>query len=86
MLCYPWHYGLQKRKSSVFLQSVLATLRVFGLSVPHWYYHVIRAIPIDLHQSYRQTHERLASLDEALGRGDARAAPSPWEEVRDFFH
>jgi predicted transcriptional regulator/transcriptional regulator with XRE-family HTH domain len=41
---------------------------------------------LDLHQGYRQTHERLASLDEALGREDARAAPSPWEEVRDFFH
>ncbi|MEW9921472.1 short-chain fatty acyl-CoA regulator family protein [Marimonas sp. MJW-29] len=41
---------------------------------------------LDLHASYRQTHERLASLDEALGREDARAAPSPWEEVRDFFH
>ncbi|NEK21328.1 DUF2083 domain-containing protein [Sulfitobacter sp. JBTF-M27] len=41
---------------------------------------------LDLHQNYRQTHERLASLDEALGREDARAAPSPWEEVRDFFH
>lgn len=39
-----------------------------------------------LHQNYRQTHERLASLDEALGREDARATPSPWEEVRDFFH
>ncbi len=41
---------------------------------------------LELHQNYRQTHERLASLDEALGREDARAAPSPWEEVRDFFH
>lgn len=41
---------------------------------------------LELHKSYRQTHERLASLDEALGREDARAAPSPWEEVRDFFH
>lgn len=39
-----------------------------------------------LHQQYRQTHERLASLDEALGREDARVSPSPWEEVRDFFH
>ena len=39
-----------------------------------------------LHQAYRQTHERLASLDEALGREDSRATPSPWEEVRDFFH
>jgi XRE family transcriptional regulator, fatty acid utilization regulator len=39
---------------------------------------------LDLHRAYRQTHERLASLDEALGRDDAQ--PSPWEEVRDFFH
>jgi predicted transcriptional regulator/DNA-binding XRE family transcriptional regulator len=41
---------------------------------------------LDLHAAYRQTHERLASLDEALGREDARQQPSPWEEVRDFFH
>ncbi|MCL4148313.1 UNVERIFIED_CONTAM: hypothetical protein GTU68_039798 [Idotea baltica] len=41
---------------------------------------------IDLHRSYRQTHERLASLDEALGREDARTQTSPWDEVRDFFH
>jgi hypothetical protein len=41
---------------------------------------------IALHQGYRQAQERLASLDEALGREDARAIPSPWEEVRDFFH
>ena len=41
---------------------------------------------LELHNGYRQTHERLASLDEALGREDARIGPSPWEEVRDFFH
>jgi len=41
---------------------------------------------LDLHRAYRQTHERLASLDEALGREDSRLQPSPWEEVRDFFH
>jgi XRE family transcriptional regulator, fatty acid utilization regulator len=41
---------------------------------------------LDLHRAYRQTHERLASLDEALGREDATLRPSPWEEVRDFFH
>ncbi len=39
-----------------------------------------------MHRAYRQTQERLASLDEALGRDDARLQPSPWEEVRDFFH
>ncbi|WP_281983302.1 helix-turn-helix domain-containing protein [Thalassorhabdomicrobium marinisediminis] len=41
---------------------------------------------LDLHRAYRQTHERLSSLDEALGREDSRLQPSPWEEVRDFFH
>ncbi|MDW3183613.1 MULTISPECIES: helix-turn-helix domain-containing protein [unclassified Roseobacter] len=41
---------------------------------------------LELHRSYRQMQERLASLDEALGREDARSTPSPWEEVRDFFH
>ncbi|MDW4499575.1 short-chain fatty acyl-CoA regulator family protein [Sulfitobacter sp. D35] len=41
---------------------------------------------LELHRGYREMQERLASLDEALGREDARATPSPWEEVRDFFH
>ena len=59
----------------------LADLRLAASNAPG----LARAF-LDLHQSYRQTHERLASLDEALGREDARAAPSPWEEVRDFFH
>ncbi|WP_323038285.1 helix-turn-helix domain-containing protein [Gemmobacter sp.] len=41
---------------------------------------------LNLHRAYRQASERLASLDEALGREDRTAAPSPWDEVRDFFH
>ena len=41
---------------------------------------------LELHRAYRQAHERLASLDEALGREDSRVRASPWEEVRDFFH
>ncbi|SEO94656.1 hypothetical protein SAMN04490248_1172 [Salinihabitans flavidus] len=41
---------------------------------------------LELHRAYRQTHERLASLDEALGRQDVQMQPSPWDEVRDFFH
>ncbi len=59
----------------------LADLRLTASNAPG----LARAF-LELHQSYRQTHERLASLDEALGREDARASPSPWEEVRDFFH
>src|SRR6056297_916740 len=41
---------------------------------------------LELHRAYRETHERLASLDEALGREDSRTQTSPWDEVRDFFH
>ncbi len=41
---------------------------------------------LELHRAYRQGHERLASLDEALGREGASVQASPWEEVRDFFH
>ena len=59
----------------------LADLRLAASNAPA----LARAF-LELHQHYRQTHERLASLDEALGREDARARPSPWEEVRDFFH
>ncbi|MGR3504034.1 helix-turn-helix domain-containing protein [Pseudaestuariivita sp.] len=39
-----------------------------------------------LHRAYRASHERLASLDEALGQAGSGALQSPWEEVRDFFH
>jgi len=59
----------------------LADLRLAASNAPA----LARAF-LELHRTYRQTHERLASLDEALGRDDARAQTSPWEEVRDFFH
>lgn len=59
----------------------LADLRLAASNAPA----LARAF-LDLHRAYRQTHERLASLDEALGREDASLRPSPWEEVRDFFH
>ncbi len=41
---------------------------------------------LELHRAYRQSHERLALLDDMLGRDAKTSAPSPWEEVRDFFH
>ena len=59
----------------------LADMRLAAANAPA----LARAF-LDLHAAYRQTHERLASLDEALGREDSRLQPSPWEEVRDFFH
>ncbi|OWU85162.1 Cro/Cl family transcriptional regulator [Oceanicola sp. 22II-s10i] len=59
----------------------LADLRLTASNAPA----LARAF-LHLHQAYRQTHERLASLDEALGRADASTQPSPWDEVRDFFH
>ena len=59
----------------------LADLRLTASNAPA----LARAF-LELHSAYRQTHERLASLDEALGREDARGQASPWDEVRDFFH
>lgn len=59
----------------------LADLRLAASNAPA----LARAF-LALHRAYRQTHERLASLDEALGREDRGAVSSPWEEVRDFFH
>ncbi len=59
----------------------LADLRLAAANAPA----LARAF-LDLHRAYRQSHERLASLDEALGRDDAAFRASPWEEVRDFFH
>jgi predicted transcriptional regulator/transcriptional regulator with XRE-family HTH domain len=59
----------------------LADLRLAASNAPA----LARAF-LDLHRAYRQTHERLASLDEALGRENTGLRPSPWEEVRDFFH
>ncbi len=59
---------------------VLADLRLAASNAPT----LARAF-LELHRAYRQSHERLASLDEALGLQHP-ATPSPWEEVRDFFH
>ncbi len=59
----------------------LADLRLVASNAPG----LAQAL-LKLHRAYRQTHERLASLDEALGREDSPVRPSPWEEVRDFFH
>ena len=59
----------------------LADLRLAASNAPA----LARAF-LDLHRAYRQSHERLASLDEALGREDATLRASPWDEVRDFFH
>jgi len=59
----------------------VADLRLVASNAPG----VARAL-LALHRAYSQAHERLASLDEALGREDRMLRPSPWEEVRDFFH
>lgn len=59
----------------------LADLRLIASNAP-----VLARAFLNLHRAYRQAHERLASLDEALGREDRTSAPSPWDEVRDFFH
>ena len=59
----------------------LADLRLAASNAPA----LARAF-LELHRAYRQTTERLASMDEALDRDNNPARPSAWEEVRDFFH
>jgi XRE family transcriptional regulator, fatty acid utilization regulator len=41
---------------------------------------------ISAHQAYRHNSERLASIDDTLGRASVGVELSPYEEVRDFFH
>ena len=40
---------------------------------------------LQLHRVFQETHERLTSLDQALGREGSRTQSSPWGEVCDFF-
>ncbi|MFZ2102674.1 MAG: short-chain fatty acyl-CoA regulator family protein [Oricola sp.] len=39
-----------------------------------------------MHQALRRASERLAELDDTLERTGAHADPTPYDEVRDFFH
>jgi len=59
----------------------LADLRLTAANAPS----LARAF-LALHRAYTQSHERLAAMDDMLGREDRPVAFSPWEEVRDFFH
>ena len=62
-------------------EPALADLRLVASNAPG----LARAF-LGLHRAYRDNQDQLASLDEALGRDDARPQSSPWDEVRDFFH
>lgn len=41
---------------------------------------------IACHQAFRRTGEQLASIDDQMVRTDSFSDPTPYEEVRDFFH
>ncbi|MBW3097530.1 helix-turn-helix domain-containing protein [Pseudohoeflea coraliihabitans] len=41
---------------------------------------------LTMHQAMRRAGEQLAELDETLERSGALNEPTPYEEVRDFFH
>ncbi|MFT4012927.1 MAG: short-chain fatty acyl-CoA regulator family protein [Paracoccus sp. (in: a-proteobacteria)] len=58
-----------------------ADLRLAATNAPG----LVRAF-LNLYRAHREGQERLAALDEALGAGAQNSTPSPWEEVRDFFH
>lgn len=52
----------------------------------HLQYPDFAARYVDLHHALRQTQERLAMMEEAIGADAAPAARAPWEMVRDWFH
>ncbi|OCW56485.1 helix-turn-helix domain-containing protein [Hoeflea olei] len=41
---------------------------------------------LSLHQAMRRSGDQLAELDQTLERSGALTEPTPYEEVRDFFH
>jgi XRE family transcriptional regulator, fatty acid utilization regulator len=66
---------------------------VFGLAPPLGDIQLVAANApnlarafLTLHRAHREIQERLAQLNEALGRDEGALSPLPWEEVRDFFH
>ncbi len=46
---------------------------------------VARAL-ITMHQALRRTSDQLAELDDSIHRTGSLAEPTPYEEVRDYFH
>ena len=59
----------------------LAELEVLAANAPKLAHSFL-----SLHRAHRAANERLAALDDRIGREDSAAGRSPWEEVRDFFH
>ncbi len=59
----------------------LAELEVLAANAPKLAHSFL-----SLHRAHRAANERLAALDDRIGREDTAAGRSPWEEVRDFFH
>ncbi|HMQ58484.1 MAG TPA: short-chain fatty acyl-CoA regulator family protein, partial [Rhizobiaceae bacterium] len=41
---------------------------------------------LSMHRALRRAGEQLAELDDTIARSGALAEPTPYEEVRDFFH
>jgi len=52
----------------------------------HLQYPDFAARYVDLHHALRQTRERLAMMEEAIGAEAAPIDRAPWELVRDWFH
>jgi len=59
----------------------LQDFKTVSQSAPDFAHAMVR-----LHHAYRQMSEQLAMLDDRLARDEALTRPTPYEEVRDFFH
>lgn len=59
----------------------LQELKLVAQNAPGFAHALIAA-----HQAYRRNSEQLASFDDSLGHSGGFVEPTPYEEVRDFFH
>ncbi|MGV8989609.1 MAG: helix-turn-helix domain-containing protein [Cypionkella sp.] len=59
----------------------LQDLKMVAQNVPSFAHALISC-----HQAYQRNSEQLASLDDRLGGAAMQVDPSPYDEVRDFFH
>jgi predicted transcriptional regulator/transcriptional regulator with XRE-family HTH domain len=59
----------------------LQELKLVAQNAPGFAHALVAA-----HQAYRRNSEQLASFDDTIGRTAGIVEPTPYDEVRDFFH
>ncbi|KTR82955.1 XRE family transcriptional regulator [Novosphingobium barchaimii] len=78
----PLHVALHHAMASSGMSGDLSSSKIRRIAEQH---PEFAARFIDLERSAKQSLQRLAMLDEALGVGNLAGGRLPWEEVRDWF-